>query len=379
MGTGMTLQEVANQIDARVVGDGSVTITGVAHPKAISSPTEMVLAIEPEVIQFLPQIPLQAAVVAEGVEIPEGLPQKGFLVVKRPRYALAHLLDIFDLPAHREPGVHPSAVVDPSAQLDPSVSVGANTVIGPNTKIAANTVVMPNVTIGAHVTIGEGCLFHAGTRIGDRVMIGNRVITQFNASIGSDGFSFVTPEQGSIESAKASGGTIEAENTDIVRINSIGTVMIADDVEVGANACIDRSTLGATRIGKNTKIDNLVQIGHNNAVGENCLIVSQVGIAGSCKIEDRVVLAGQVGIADHLTIGHDAILMAKAGVIGDIPPKTIAGGQPAVPRRELLETLIYATKVKDLVKEVKSLKKELQALQAEVTEASPHKQEATVS
>jgi UDP-3-O-[3-hydroxymyristoyl] glucosamine N-acyltransferase len=152
-----------------------------------------------------------------------------------------------------------------------------------------------------------------------------------------------------------------------MRINSLGTVVLEDDVEVGAGTTIDRATLGETRIGRGTKLDNQVMIGHNNTVGENCLIVSQVGLAGSCKIGNRVVIAGQAGLADHLTVGDDAIITAKAGVMNDVPAKEVVAGLPALPRRQTMTNLIYINKLKDMVGDIKSLKKRLEQLEASST------------
>jgi len=221
------------------------------------------------------------------------------------------------------------------------------------------------------VKMGERCLLHSGVRLGERVILGKRVIIHHNASIGADGFSYVTPEPGSVESAKASGGKVTGQNTEIFKINSIGTVVLEDDVEVGACATIDRSNLGATLIKKGTKIDNLVMIGHNNVVGENCLIVSQVGISGSCEIGNRVVIAGQAGLADHLKVGDDAIVMAKSGVMRDIEPKEVVVGIPALPRRETLQNVLYMGKLRELFQEVKSLKKRLAELEADAEAKNP--------
>lgn len=364
--TPVTLATLAEKLGATAFGHGETQVTGVAHPRFITAPTQMVLALEPEVVQFLPHLPVETALIPEGIALPEHHGLKGYVVVPRPRYALATLLDIFDKPVFVEPGVHPTAVIHPSAQVDSSAQVGAYVTVGPQSSIGAGVRLLPQVTIGAGVKIEENCLLHAGVRVGDRVQIGKRVVIQPNAVIGADGFSFVTPEQGSIESAKASGGKIEAENTDIVRINSIGSVVIEDDVEIGACTTIDRATLTDTLIKRGTKIDNLVQIGHNNTVGENCLIVSQVGIAGSCQVGDRVVIAGQTGLADHIKIGNDAILMARSGVMNDIPEKTVVGGAPAIPRREMFETIAYTSKLRSMYLDVKSLKKQLADLESQL-------------
>ena len=202
--------------------------------------------------------------------------------------------------------------------------------------------------------IGENCLFHAGCNIGDNAIIGNRVILQHGVSIAADGFSFVTENPNNVENAREE-GKVKEDNTDqkIYKIPSVGSVVIGDDVEIGANTCIDKGTIENTVIGEQTKIDNLVQIGHNCKIGKGCMIVSQVGIAGSCKIGDRVVIAGQVGMADHIEIGSDTIIMAQAGVTRSFPEKQILIGAPAMPRKDFIKQMKTMKKAEDLVNKFK--------------------------
>ncbi len=371
-----TLAELAQAVQGTVVGDGSVNVTQLVHPRMIGAATDLALIIDPGAVQLLHlhKDTIQAAVVAEGIPVPDGL-LKGYITVPRPRVALAVLLNIFNTPPHHYSGIHPTAVVDESAQVHPSAAVGPFCTVGPKAAIDENTALISHVSVGAGVKIGKNSLMHPGVRLGDRVMVGNRVTIHHNASIGADGFSYVTPEKGSIESARESGGKIEATNAEIVKINSIGTVILEDDVEVGACATIDRANLGATHIKKGTKIDNLVMIGHNNTVGENCLIVSQVGVSGSCNIGDRVVLAGQVGIKDHVTIGDDAIVMAKAGVMDNIEPKSIVVGQPARPQREVFQQVALIGKLSEMRKDLMSLKKRMAELEAELEKSGQEKSE----
>lgn len=356
---------------ATLKGNGSLEVVNLAHPRMITDEREMVLILEAGALQLVQQSPVKvkAAVVAQDVEVPEGI-FEGIISVERPRLALATLLAIFEKPLHHHQGVHPSAMIEASAQVHPSASIGAFVYVGEKAQIAANCVLMPHVTVGAEAKLDEGCVLHSGARVGERVLMGKRVILQHNASIGADGFSYVTPEPGSVESARASGGKVTGQNTEIYKINSIGTVVLQDDVEVGACATIDRSNLGATLIKKGTKIDNLVMIGHNNVVGENCMIVSQVGISGSCEVGDRVVIAGQAGLADHLKIGNDAIIMAKSGVMRDIEPKEVVVGIPALPRRETFQNLMYLGKLREVFQEMKSLKKRLAELESKSVDSA---------
>jgi UDP-3-O-[3-hydroxymyristoyl] glucosamine N-acyltransferase len=180
------------------------------------------------------------------------------------------------------------------------------------------------------------------------------VIVQPNAVIGADGFSFVTPEKGSVESARET-MRVEAQNLDIVRINSIGNVEIGDDAEIGAGTTVARGTLGATRIGRGTKIDNLVQVGHNCSIGANCLIAGNTGISGSVTIKDRVTLAGAVGIADHVTIGEDAVVAGGSGVAQDIPAREVWAGYPALPVNEARTLHIHFRRLPRILRDVVAL------------------------
>jgi UDP-3-O-[3-hydroxymyristoyl] glucosamine N-acyltransferase len=214
-----------------------------------------------------------------------------------------------------------------------------------------------HVTIGADAVIGRDCLIHPGARIGDHVRIGDRAVLHHNASIGADGFSFAAPN-----------GT-GTPDRGLLRIHSIGTVVLEDDVEVGANSAIDRATLAATRIGRNTKIDNLVQIGHNVEVGESCLICGNVGISGSVKIGDRVVLGGGVGVADHVTIGSDAMIAAGSGVGSNVPPNAVMAGFPAVPRERAFEQMRLVGRLRSLYAQVTELRERVQSLQGNLPQA----------
>ena len=259
--------------------------------------------------------------------------------VERPRLAMMKLITMFYEEPETNKDIHPTAVVHPEAKLGENVSVGPNAVIAKDAVIGNNTTIMANCYIGNGATIGANCFFHPGVNIGDRVKVGNKVILHHGVSLGADGFSFVTESPNNIEQARQDGEIKDGGEQVIFKIPSIGSVIIGDNVEIGANACIDRGTIEDTVIGENTKIDDLVMIGHNCRVGKGCMIVSQVGIAGSCVIGDRVVIAGQAGLADHITIGDDTIITAKAGVTKSFPEKSIIIGIPAVPRKEFIKQL----------------------------------------
>ena len=361
-----TLGEIAKYVDGKLRGDPAVTIARVVHPALVQGPEDLALVLSAGVLEQLKQTgPTSAILPAElgTIEVPN------CIFVSRPRLALARLLELFEMPAHIEQGTHPTAVIDPSARIGAKVGIGPHCWVGPNTVIGEGSRLICNVSIGADVQIGEQTLLHAGVSIGDRCKIGSRVIIQPNVSIGGDGFSFVTPEPGSVESARKNvqSAEITSFNTEIVRINSIGNVVIEDEVEVGAGTCIDRGTLGETRIGRGTKIDNLVQIAHNVVIGRNCLIVAQVGLAGSAKVGDRVVMGGQVGVVDHISIGDDAVIVAQSGVIANVPARQTYIYGPAVPLREFLQQQINIKRLPRLNQRVKELEQRLAELEKRLT------------
>lgn len=357
-----TLNEIS-QIVGGILNqiEDNITIKKILPAKLADEET-LALAISEEELENLASTKAKAAMVPIGSSI-ENI---STIEVERPRLAMMKLIHLFYVPPDAPVGVHPSAVVHPDAQIGQNVSIGANVVIGRNTVIGDNTKILANTYIGKNASIGNSCLFHAGVCIGDCISIGNNVIIHHGASIGADGFSFVTESQSTVEAAKQEGKLSgDFSQQKIFKIPSIGSVVIADDVEIGANATIDRGTIENTIVGKGTKIDNLVMIAHNCQIGENCLVISQVGIAGSSVIGDRVVLAGQVGIADHITIGSDTIVMAQAGVSKSIPNKSIIVGSPAVPRKEFIRQLKYLKDIEELSKELKQLKQEVEQLKQE--------------
>lgn len=371
---------LAQRLNAETVGNVEREITAIVHPRLATEESHLIYAPEAPALEALKAGSAKVALIGPDVEVSEALLEAGcgFIRVERPRYALALLSQWLDKPAHIEPGIHPTAVIDETAKIEGTVIVGPYVVIGPHVTIGEDTVLHAHVSIGGNTTIGANCLFHAGARVGDRVTIGNRVILQPNACIGSDGYSYVTPEKSTHETARGSGSRGDGQRMNrIERIQSLGTVVLEDEVEVGACTCIDRGTLAETRIAKGTKIDNLTQIGHNNQVGQNCLIVSQVGVSGSCKIGNGVVLAGQVGLADHLTVGDGALIMAKSGVMQDVPENEIVGGTPAMPRRAIGEQLVYLGKLKEMHKAIKSLTKQVETLQTELASVK-QREEASV-
>jgi len=357
----MRLDKIAEALRGTVHGDPSLNVCRTVHPAEAESETDLALAMENNLVSLLVECPSRAAILIEGMEPPEGA-LGGYITVGRSRYAMAGITRVFEKPVHAPDGIHPSAVIEEGAQVADDARIGAFAYIGARAEIETGCIIMPHVTIGADATLGRNCLLHPGVRIGERVELGDRVIIHANASIGADGFSFVTPEPGSVETAKAK-GRIDATNTEIVRINSLGTVILGDDTEIGACSSVDRGTISATRIGRGTKLDDLVMVGHNVQIGENCMICGQVGIAGSSTIGDRVVLAGQVGVADHLKIGNDVVVGGGAGVASNLSDCEIYLGMPAIKKKDFVNQILSLRRMETMFKDLMDLKNRFSAIE----------------
>ncbi len=344
-----SLEQLAQLTEGILTKVSDIEITRVAPPKLADENT-LALAMNEDEIENISQSKARAVLVPLGVNL-EGI---STIEVERPRLAFMKLLNAFYIGPDTPRAIHPSAVIDESAKLGKNVSIGANVVIGANSVIGDNTALMANVYVGKDVVIGSDCLFHPGVNIGDFVQVGSRCILHHGVSLGADGFSFVTEAPNNIEQAREQGAIKEVnKEVKVFKIPSLGSVIIEDDVEIGANTTIDRGTIENTTIGAQTKIDNLVMIGHNCKIGRACTIVSQVGIAGSCTIGDRVVIAGQAGLKDHIEIGDDSIILAKAGVSKSFGPKSVIMGAPAVLRKDFIKRLKYLDEAEIMVKKYK--------------------------
>jgi UDP-3-O-[3-hydroxymyristoyl] glucosamine N-acyltransferase len=356
-----TAQAIADAVGGRLIGNGSLEVSRLAHPADIHGPSDLVLAMDPKLMPLLEGKRLSAIIISEKGEskAPAAATR---IVVNRPRLALAKLTSLFAEPVTVTAGVHATAIIEPGAVIGKNVAIGPYTYVGSDAVIGDNSILHPQVYVGPGAKIGRDTLLHPGVKIGAKVEIGNRVIIHFNASIGADGFSFVTPQIGSVESAKAT-GAVGATNEEFVRIASLGAVVIGDDVEIGANSSVDSGTIVPTRIGSGTKIDNQVQIGHNVIIGESCLICGRTGIAGSAVVGDRVVLGGAVGVGDHVTIGDDAVVMGMSGVASNIAPREVVGGLPAMPRDRAMENLLNVGRLKHYFAKIEALTERLNALE----------------
>ncbi len=354
----VTMKELAALLDGRLQGDGALPVHRAVHPGDAAADADLGVALSKEVLRQLPQSRARIALIPEGADISETAagPLAGSVTVGNPRIALAGITRLFDPGLPAKPGIHPSSVVEAGADIDPTAAIGPFCHVGAGARIGPGTHLVGHVTIGPAAQVGSDCLFHPGARLGRDVRVGDRVILHHNASLGADGFSFLPPRPGHSDSAKQTGAAA-AQQESLMRIHSLGAVELADDVEVGANTSIDRGTFRSTRIGRNTKIDDLVMIGHNCVIGEECMLCGQVGLAGSVTVGDRVVLAGQVGVADHITIGSDSVVGAGSGVPSNLPPRSVVLGYPAMPKEDMFEQHRYLRRLKRLYRDVDMLKK----------------------
>ncbi len=359
--TDYSIAEIARSLGLLTEGDGSIRVTGLSEPGDCDR-HHMALATKPEYAEALFRGNARAALLWAGADW-RALGLEAAVLPDRPRYALSGLTAMMD-PGHGySHGIHPSAVVHPAAELGEGVSVGPLAVIEAGARIGAGTVIGPQTYVGADARIGQSGLVHAGVRIMARVHIGDRVIVQTGALIGGDGFSFVTPEVSGVERARASLGGAGTDHVQAwVRIASLGAVTIGHDVEIGAGTTIDKGTIRDTRIGDGTKIDNLVQIGHNVVLGRDCLICAHVAIAGSVVVGDAVVMAGKVGVSDNLTIGDRAILGGASVVLSNVPAGRVMLGYPAMKMDAHVESYKGLRRLPRLFRDVADLKKAVSKL-----------------
>lgn len=324
-----SVAEIAQAIGAEAAGDLALTVTHASEP-ATAGPQALALAMDPKYAPGLAQGQARVAMLWPGADW-QGMGLKAAIFAPRGRLAMAGLSRILDPGPQIAMGIHPMTGIDPTAKI------GAGAAIGPFVTIGAGAVIGARARIASHVSIAEGArvgddaLICQGARIGARVKIGDRFICQPGAVIGSDGFSFVTPEKSGVEEIRETlGKRDEIREQSWTRIHSLGAVDIGDDVEVGANCTIDRGTIRDTKIGNGTKLDNQVHVGHNVQIGDDSLICGQVGIAGSSRIGNRVVLAGQCGVNDNIFVGDDVIAGGGTKIFTNAPAGRVLLGYPAV-------------------------------------------------
>ncbi|MFH1724659.1 MAG: UDP-3-O-(3-hydroxymyristoyl)glucosamine N-acyltransferase [Elusimicrobiota bacterium] len=336
----MTLREIAELTGARLEGDPEYVIRGAAG-LAEAAETDVAFIENPKYASQVAASKAGALFVRPSMKKAEGGPANR-LYADEPRWAYAHVLEKVHAERWKaEPSVlSTKADIHFEARLGKEVAVGPFSVIRARTLVGDGTRIAAQCHIGYNARIGKGCVLHPQVVIGDYCELGDRVIVHPGTVVGAEGYGYWTdPKTGTHR-----------------KVAQVGRVVIEDDVELGANVTIDRATTGETRVGAGTKIDNLVQIGHNCVTGRNCLIISQVGLAGSTNVGNQVVLAGQAGIAGHLSIGDGAIVTAQTGVMGDIAPKAIVFGSPSRPHREAMKLQALLSKLPDMYNAVKQLR-----------------------
>jgi len=335
----MKISELAERTGARVEGaTADIEIIGAAGLDEAGAGQVTFLANP----RYTPRVNTTRAAAVYLSEDAQTDREIAILRVKDPYLAYTRALRIFHPEAELEPFVHPSAVIDPTARVAKRVAIGACVVIGRNAFIGDDVRIHPNVTVYDDVTIGRGSIIHSGVAIRERTVIGERVVIHNNSVIGCDGF-----------------GYAKDEDKHWLKIPQAGRVVIEDDVEIGAATTIDRASVGESRIGRGTKLDNLVQIGHSCTVGEDSLLCAQVGLAGSSHIGSRVILAGQAGVAGHLTIGDDVVLTAKSATSHDIPAGKIISGIPAFDNKDWLRSTAAFRRLGEIQRTVRELQRKL--------------------
>ena len=344
----LTLGQIAAALGATLDGDSARVVHGVA-PLDAAGPGDISFLIDVRYRAAAQASRAGAFLVPPGVT---GLPAPA-LVAAAPRLALVELIALFHPPAAVRPGIDPSAIVAADARVSPTASIGALSVVEAGAVIGAAARLYPLVYVGPGAEIGDECVLYPHVVVRERVRVGRRVILHAGAVIGADGFGYVF------------------DGSRHRKIPQLGAVRIDDDVEIGANTTIDRGGFGDTVVGQGTKVDNLVQIGHNVEVGEHSVLVAQVGIAGSCRIGRGVMLAGQVGIADHVTVGDGAMVAAQSGLHADIAPGEKVLGSPARPLTQSKRILLAEGHLPEMVRRLRRLERRVAALAARLGDTTP--------
>ena len=340
----MRLKKIASLVGGALTGDGEVEITGVASIEEAET-GELVFAENAKYLSVA--LRSRASAILAPADTPEAeAASTPLLLVESPRAAFVQVLEAFVQPLDAPPGIHPSAQIGRNVHLGAGAHIGPNVSIGEGVTLGERVILFANVCIGAGCVIGAETILHPNVTLYPRVTVGRRCILHAGSVLGADGFGYI-PVGRSLR-----------------KVPQLGTVEIGDDVEIGANTCIDRAKTGTTVIGSGTKIDNLVHIGHNVRVGQSCLIIAQAGVAGSVTIGNGVVLAGQAGLKDHITLGDGARVAAQGGVIGDVPAGVTVSGYPARPHAEKMREYAAMARLPETLKRLRELEKRLAALEA---------------
>jgi UDP-3-O-[3-hydroxymyristoyl] glucosamine N-acyltransferase len=344
----MKLGEIARKLGCKLEGDAQTEIHGVAGIEAAKA-GELTFVSNPRYRQAARSTHASAVLVSRdlAVEREPGLPPLALLRSEDPYLDFARAIEFFYAPPRYAPSVHPTAVIAATAQIGAGAHIGPYCYVDEGAVLGRNAVLHSFVTIYRGACIGDDFFAHAHAVVRENCRIGDRVILQNGVVIGGDGFGFARQRDGRW-----------------YKMLQSGTTVIGDDVEIQSNSCVDRATVGETRVASGAKLDDLVIVGHGSSVGENTLLCGQVGLAGSTKIGNNCVLAGQVGCSGHLTVGDGATITAQSGVPGDVPPGALYSGYPAVENRQWLKTSAAVNRLPELAKTVRQLEAEVARLKA---------------
>jgi len=355
---GITVHQLAERLGGEAEHHLDRLITGVSTPRD-AGPADLIFIASARHGHALLGSSAGAALLSADLDAPAGM---AVIRVLDPMLAMTRAIDLLVPIRRAASGISDRAVVGAGTEIHPDVSIGPGCSIGERTRIGARTEVRAGATIGDDVVIGDDCLIYSGAHIYDGVRIGNRVTVHAGAVIGADGFGFV-------REPLPPGGP-DDEPFRHRKVRQVGTVVIEDDVEVGANTTIDRAMLSETRVGRGTKIDNLVMVGHNCRIGRHCMIVSQVGLSGSVELGDYVTIAGQAGIVDHVKLDDHAVIGSQAGVTRDVAAGTAVLGSPAVDIKIAYKALPIIAHLPELRRLVRALEQRVAALEGDDTAAT---------
>jgi UDP-3-O-[3-hydroxymyristoyl] glucosamine N-acyltransferase len=331
----MKLAEIASALQARLENGSPETEINGLNGIEQAGPGELAFISNPKYATAARSTRASAVIMSEDFPAISA----AMLRAKDPYLAFAHALELFHQPPRFAPGIHATAVIHATAKLGRDAHIGPYVVVGENVEIGDNAVLLAHVVIYSGVKIGRNFFSHAHSVVRENCRIGNNVLLQNGVVIGSDGFGFAKTQEKRWH-----------------KIPQPSPVVIGDDVEIQANSCIDRASVGETRIGRGVKIDNLVQVGHGSRVGEDALLCSQVGLAGSTEIGDRVILTGQVGVVGHCKVGDDAIVTPQSGVAHDIAAGALVSGAPAVDHKLWLKYSALLSKLPEMARALRSKK-----------------------
>lgn len=337
---GFRLAELAELVGGRVEGDPDRVVAAI-HTLEAAGPGELSFLKSP---RYRAQAEAsRAGALLVGPALAPGFAGRDLLVADDPDHALARLLMVFHPVERREPGVHPTAVLEPGCAVDPTAHIGPYAVIGAGSRIGPGASVLAFVSVGRRCAVGEGAVLHPHAVLYDGTEVGKGSVVHAGVVLGADGFGYATH-----------GGSHH-------KVPQAGRVVVEEDVEIGANSTVDRATLGETRIGAGTKIDNLVQVGHNVQVGRHCILCGQAGIAGSAHLGDYVVLAGQAGVAGHIDLGDGVQVAAKSAALASIEARTAVAGIPAVEMRKWRRQTVLVARLEEMNRRLRALEAKLGA------------------